>query len=690
MKKPRRMDPSLRLGFLFAALFCAGIAQALTPNSGNHSWVAGTGEPGRKDGAFMVAQFDHPCGILHDAIRETLWVADSGNGVLRSVDLAASNSTSTLALTQAGSVKPFPMQRPVNLEWIEAGRSLLCYDAGRPGVAVIDLKAQTGRWLETSPAADAASLFSGVSGFKAVGGKTLLLCYAQSPRLGIIDLATGRAEFRALTRTSAKGFEDVTHDGKWVYLISRTGDQSRVYKSEDPLPAFVPAQGSPALSFRMLAPRNLVQPWAFVRAGQGVKMACDAPTVMAYLNDDDRCTVWHMVDGQGRLIGPDNESQFLIGSAMKVSMLPGREVIGPNRLIRKPAYLCEDQREDKWYLSDTAANRIVGLRRTEPENPSQGAGFGGRKENFYPEIPAPGTRRIAIIGSSHFIGTHDNLIRARTFPKRLEWYLSLFSSMNNGPRYEVMLFSAAFGDRESHYSFLRRQMEAMLSYHVDEVLICWHPRDFPTIVRPYMYYPVDAGGLPSRGEDGEFAMREKTEADFSDGAYLPFARYIKKNAGRLSTTLASDGIKMSNSEWGDTNNYYRKDLQDPGYLDALRGFHRVVLGRIKKEYDAAFAKAGRSIAFTMLLTAELQSIGYQETPGDDLESVSLTPLRKMFAELCGEAGTRALDISDPIRVFAMDQPFIGTSDLHHMNQNGADLTAIVAAQTYLKPGLKER
>lgn len=59
----------------------------ITDLNGNKIAVAGTGEPGLKNGSFAEAQFDDPQGLILDG--DTLYVADRKNHVIRALDLKA-------------------------------------------------------------------------------------------------------------------------------------------------------------------------------------------------------------------------------------------------------------------------------------------------------------------------------------------------------------------------------------------------------------------------------------------------------------------------------------------------------------------------------------------------------------------------------------------------------------------------
>jgi len=68
----------------------------ITDLAGTKLAIAGTGQPGRKDGAFAEAQFDDPQGMALD--RQTLYLADRKNHTIRALDLTA-GTVSTVAGT---------------------------------------------------------------------------------------------------------------------------------------------------------------------------------------------------------------------------------------------------------------------------------------------------------------------------------------------------------------------------------------------------------------------------------------------------------------------------------------------------------------------------------------------------------------------------------------------------------------
>jgi thiol-disulfide isomerase/thioredoxin len=115
----------------------------VTDLKGNKIAVAGTGTPGRKDGAFAVAQFDDPQGMAVNG--DALYVADRKNHMIRELDLKA-KTVKTIAGTgqqerdrdEGGPA----LERGLNSPWdlYLAGDRLFIAMAGHHQIWTLDLK----------------------------------------------------------------------------------------------------------------------------------------------------------------------------------------------------------------------------------------------------------------------------------------------------------------------------------------------------------------------------------------------------------------------------------------------------------------------------------------------------------------------------------------------------------------------
>ena len=154
--------------------------------------LIGSGAIGAKDGGYAEAQFDHPQGMC--LVGETLYVADTENHLLRTVDLKTKKVT-TLAgtgeqdrrRTTKGPLKETPLNSPWALSHIS-------------GVLYIAMAGPHQMWSHEL-------------------GSDLIEAYAGSGRE---DILNGTLEESALAQPSG-----VTTDGKFMYVVDSEGSAVR-------------------------------------------------------------------------------------------------------------------------------------------------------------------------------------------------------------------------------------------------------------------------------------------------------------------------------------------------------------------------------------------------------------------------------------------------------------------------------
>jgi sugar lactone lactonase YvrE len=101
---------------------------------------------GRTDGPGPEARFQHPLGVAVSSDGQSLYVADTFNNALRSIDLSASPvQVTTLAPTDADG-KPFAFAEPGGLSL--GGDTLYVADTNRHRVVAVDLKAKRARVVD--------------------------------------------------------------------------------------------------------------------------------------------------------------------------------------------------------------------------------------------------------------------------------------------------------------------------------------------------------------------------------------------------------------------------------------------------------------------------------------------------------------------------------------------------------------
>ncbi|HXB96977.1 MAG TPA: hypothetical protein VNZ54_02935, partial [bacterium] len=285
----------MKLIIFIAALAAAPChLAALSPTRSQHAWVAGTGETGAEDGPFMVASFDRPGGILFDRGQDRLIVADTGNQALRAVDLGHRNSVTTLRITQSGTGAAFPWLEPVALAWKVDGRLLYCFDRKKPGVALVDLASGSAQWLPlplsvTSRSGTSFQLAEATA-LHAVPGDFGVLAL-RGPGLLFFDLPGGRTAVSGLWGLPG-GIADLGSDTDGLWAISREANLLFRLAPDSAQPGWMDAfpkivtgtANCPDMVADTAVGRAVANPWAIVKGVSPLKVACNAPAIMAYRN----------------------------------------------------------------------------------------------------------------------------------------------------------------------------------------------------------------------------------------------------------------------------------------------------------------------------------------------------------------------------------------------------------------------
>jgi thiol-disulfide isomerase/thioredoxin len=175
-------------------------------------YVVGSGAASARDGGFDQAGFQRPQGLALDG--ENLYVADTGNHLIRRVDLKA-RTVETVAGTGeqlrdyrvgGGDARGTSISSPWDLQF--AGRALYIAMAGPHQIWKLDLDARklsvfagTGREARVDGARDEAG-FAQPSGL-ATDGKTLYVADAESNIIRAVSLADAPREQASMTSVAA-------------------------------------------------------------------------------------------------------------------------------------------------------------------------------------------------------------------------------------------------------------------------------------------------------------------------------------------------------------------------------------------------------------------------------------------------------------------------------------------------------
>ena len=191
----------------------------------------GSGTAGSDDGSFDHAQFFRPQGLCYDATRDTLYVADTENHLVRAAQLGT-RTVSTVAGTgkqaawmgDGGAARQTALNSPWDLALLEreAGPLLLIAMAGSHQVWMIDLDrslvfryAGSGREARVDGSVDDAA-FAQPSGL-ALDGRSLFVADAESNIIRKIELPPSN-EVRTLAGGDLFDFGDTDGRGDAVRL----------------------------------------------------------------------------------------------------------------------------------------------------------------------------------------------------------------------------------------------------------------------------------------------------------------------------------------------------------------------------------------------------------------------------------------------------------------------------------------
>ncbi len=202
----------------------------ITDLEGKKIAVAGTGEPGAKDGGFDAAQFNDPQGMALQG--ETLYVADRKNHLIRALDLKAKTVTTAAGTGRQGRERDADgpaLAVGLNSPWdlLIVGDRMFVAMAGHHQIWVMDLAKKRiaayagdgGEDIVDGPLS--RSRFAQPSGL-ATDGKTLYVADSETSSVRAVPL-TGRGEVRTLVGQDLFRFGDADGIGDAVRLQHALG-----------------------------------------------------------------------------------------------------------------------------------------------------------------------------------------------------------------------------------------------------------------------------------------------------------------------------------------------------------------------------------------------------------------------------------------------------------------------------------
>jgi hypothetical protein len=433
--KRRPVRTIARLPFaLFCVLFCVlllGIPRApagapVSPIHHTFGLTAGVFlAPGYKDGEFWEALFRQPTGICVGPKGDKLYVADSGNHLIRVVDLADRNRVSTLSGTGTlgsanGPLKEATWNLPSRMVMVGADR-IAVYDPGNGQVRLLDLAKRTvsslagqdpGPHPEGDFPAEKLSLpaWAGLCYLPSL--KALAISHPSSGSLWKIDLATGKVQ--ALLVKGAGPLQPMhlaLHEGN---LVVSEGETGAIFSA--------PVGPQAPLTFTSV---GKTQDLSGLASSGGVLYALHmkGTRVTRVLPDPGPLASY-------AILGRDPYSEDLLGTGSPMRGEPGAIEADPTEAGR--LFITDPSSQVIYNLAD---RHVAEMKFNNQPNPT------GLMDFIYPFKKPPHTKRILMVGNSHlYFTTAPGNMRWGTTPKLLELYLATQASLRGSPtRYEVLL-----------------------------------------------------------------------------------------------------------------------------------------------------------------------------------------------------------------------------------------------------------
>ena len=405
-----------------------------TPMYGKIRLIAGSGDPGLRDGAYVKAGFQGPRGLLLSTDGKTLYVADADAHAVRAIHLDRGNEVETLSAK---------LLTPTDLVLAPEGAGLYVYDRGAREIELLDVvKKKVQTLIRLRPEKDLSSAPLG------------LLLSPHQTHLCFIDPVDGClmvGNFKAKTLRIL--FKDPFFQQPGVQLAF-SGKKLRCAAPSRGLVYGFKVKDKEVDGFDLESlPENAA--WA-LQPRDGINN-CKGLTGLG--SDPQR---------EGLLAWSGEEAGFKVIEDLALSSLPlsdhqgiGRSY-GPDRraFFNGPLSLAYDPLRSIIYVSQYDSNQVFAVR----DSSHLTADTFQSGEDLPPEKPV-GVTRILFYGSPAVFGTG-----AKSLPKRFELALNLMSALQGlGGQFEVAYAAGDFGDAGAGELRLLEHPEVLARYHFDAV-----------------------------------------------------------------------------------------------------------------------------------------------------------------------------------------------------------------------------
>lgn len=634
---------------LLAGNLPAAEKEGLTPLYGDSTLVAGSSEPGFRDGNFVKSAFRHPAGMALSSDKLTLYVADTDNHAIRAVALDRGNAVSSLT-TAAGTGFSSPTEIFVH----RSGVCLYVLDQGN--LSVLDLASR-----QVTPLPDAVGA-SG-TGRERIRASTLVydpdkdLIYFADPGRGELN-ALFLQDLRLVHLGLLKDYSPV------ATRLALAGQTLCSYRKD--LGTFNRLEIPTAGAFEL---REVALPLR-IPGGEGFGGHEKKPGEWKVLLWDPDTSTLKWIDPRSSAVSEcplfDYQGQSLSRTASALPDSLPNTVVSKTALFRGPLRMLYEPGQGLYYVSESNSNQVVALRPQCSLMPEEVSNSKGLMDIEFPaEKPLGVTRVLLVTRSIGFKGAHnESMSRAARLATQLQLYLNLFSALDgSGKRFEVLFlggYSTGMGGGTP--SYLLGHQEVLGYYHVDEVLL--------EVGNFTLFFEATAtqrtrsrDDIADPKSDPEWNLLPQEEKEKS---YGPLTRELMAYA-RANGRILPDGRLTYPSN-------YRAD---PGFRDIALKMMDKVSGKIAE----AAAKTGTRVSFALIPEPDL--VGLREMPQSREASVDL--VREPLRALAEKRHFGLVDISDEVRLV---DPLLFPLGLNvggdHFNEKGHQWVAFLLAKRFLE------
>lgn len=651
-----------RLILILMILIIPATSFALSPLMQYNDLVAGEGDAGFSDGTFYSAQFNNPTGLTLNEDGSVLYVADTNNGRIRSIDLNNKNNVRTVAGTGETGYKDGPnsiavFNAPKCVAFLPGNRIAVSEgveEANNARIRVIDLKSQTVSTLAGGGASDADG-----DATKARLGTIWSMVYFPAnnclyfsePLVGIIkqlDLKTG------LIKTIVQKSDLVPQpaalgvSGSKLYVADKT--LGKIYE----LAVVNNAKGDSGVNSALL-PTPL---WS--QGHQITALAGTATSLYAY-DSAPAAQSSPIIRIFPDPVSLKFDSIWGYGVADVQAFLPQFSLINPGQLV---GFIPDPRSDGRFYVTNPSRSAVSSFRDLRFGNPIVDASFGA-PDFTYPHKKPFRTFRILMTGQSLVFwecdrnwdehGAYEGPMQVnilKLMSRRLEVYLNTMAALEDVPiHFEVFNMGRVIDSATSVWPYYEAPKVAE-QYDADMVLMMVTAG--PKNIQHYYQAPFTSEGIPEETVNLKFNYIPNKDK-FKTGPLHDFFDLVAKKK--------MDGTPDGYSQW----------LADSELKDKLGDIMGLPIGLLKKKLNAIKSGEGTSCQLCLCYYPE----GYRMAPSK--------PERIFWKDIASKNNVAFLDMTDDFTATRYTYfPLSDTGDEDHFTTDGHALMAQLLAYELIK------